>query len=237
MTVASPNFPDDCVQSVCATWWIADSTQGLCRGRLIRTFIPHIDQQPHVLSAQGRASATAHGQALFSMAPFNMKSPPPQPALPVAAITHPAGERQFVYRGKVRPALVLALEADDIERQLVSGAARWQTAKTILVAPYYGADQGGTRGGWSPLFVQRIRRAYYPQYMCDRLPIGGSEESIMRFDQVQAIGPDRPAIEILPWKLSDEALSFVDEWLTWYVRRELLEGGPLHLVREMLVKL
>jgi hypothetical protein len=130
---------------------------------LIKAFIPHIDQDPFVLTAQARSSAEQHSSALFSIAPFQMRSPPPQPALPVAALTHPAGERQFVYRGKVRPALVLALEADDVEKSLVSGSARWQTTKTILVAPYYGADQGGTRGGWPPLFVQRIRRAFYPQ--------------------------------------------------------------------------
>jgi hypothetical protein len=237
MTAALPKFPDDCIQSLCGTWWVADADLKLCRGRLIRAFIPHVDQEPFVLTAQSRAAATQHSSALFSMAPFRMKSPPPQPTLPVAALTHPAGERQFVYRGKVRPALVLALEADDIDKQLVSGSARWQTAKTILVAPYFGADQGGTRGGWPPVFVQRIRRAVYPQYMYDRLPIGGPEESIMRFDQAQPIGPARTAIEIFPWKLSDEALAFVDEWLTWYVRRELLAEGPLHSARELLVNL
>jgi hypothetical protein len=237
MTAASPKFPDDCIQSLCTLWWVADTTQKLQRGGLIKAFIPHIDQEPHVLSAQSRTSATAHGQALFSMAPFRMKGQPAQPPLPVAALTHPAGERLFVYRGKVRPALVLALEADDIERSLVAGSARWQTTKTILVAPYYGADPGGTRGGWAPVFVQRIRRAVYPQYMYDRLPIGGSDESIMRFDQAQTIGPDRTAIDILPWRLSNDALAFVDEWLTWYVRRELLEDGPLHSAREILVSL
>jgi hypothetical protein len=165
MTAGSRKFPDDSVQSLCSSWWIHDPDLKLRRGRLIRTFIPHIDQDPYVLITQGRAVATAHSSAQFAMAPFNLRSPPPQPSIPVAALTHPTGERQFVYRGKIRPALVLALEADEIERQLVSASARWQTVKTIMVAPYYGADPGGTRGGWSPIFVQRIRRAFYPQYM------------------------------------------------------------------------
>lgn len=230
-------YPEDSVQSLCSSWWTADTDLKLCRGRLIRAFIPHIDQDPYVLIVQGRGVATEHKSAHLTMAPFNLKSPPPQPAVPVAALTHPAGERQFVYRGKVRPALVLAVEADDIDRQLVSGSARWQVTKTILVAPYYGADRGGTRGGWPPIFVQRIQRAVYPQYMYDRLPIPGSDESIMRFDQVQVIGPARTAIEILPHRLSDEALAIVDEWLNWYVRRELLESGPLHAVRQLLAEL
>jgi hypothetical protein len=224
MMVGSPKFPDDCVQSICETWWVDDSTQRLCRGRLIKAFIPHIDQQPYVLTTQARDSANDHGKAQLSIEPFLMNSPPQQPLLPVAALIHPAGERQFVYRGKIRPALV-------------SGSARWQTAKTILVAPYYGADPGGTRGGWPPEFVQRIRRAFYSQYICDRLPIGGPEESIMRFDQLQPIGPDRSGIQILPWRLSDEAIALVDEWLTWYTRRAILEDGPLHTVKQLLASL
>jgi hypothetical protein len=148
MTAGSPKFPDDSIQTLCTSWWVADSTQKLCRGRLIRAFIPYFDLNPHVLTTRGRASATDHQAALFSLEPFNINSPPQQPRLPVAATTHPAGERQFVYRGKVRPALVLATEADEIDKQLVSAASRWHTTKTILVAPYYGADQDGTRGGW-----------------------------------------------------------------------------------------
>jgi len=73
--------------------------------------------------------------------------------------------------------------------------------------------------------------------MYDRLPITGSDESIMRFDQVQVIGPARTAIDILPHKLSNEAITLVDEWLNWYVRRELLDGGPLHSVRNLLTDL
>lgn len=195
----------------------------------------YFDLNPHVLTTRGRASATDHQAALFSLEPFNINSPPQQPRLPVAATTHPAGERQFVYRGKVRPALVLATEADEIDRQLVSAASRWHTTKTILVAPYYGADQDGTRGGWPPMFVQRIRHAEYPQYMCDRLPIGGPIESIMRFDQAQPIGAARPALDVLPWKLSDEAIDLVDEWLTWYMRRQLPEDGTLHQFRQIVL--
>jgi hypothetical protein len=59
----------------------------------------------------------------------------------------------------------------------------------------------------------------------------------MRFDQAQPIGPNRSAIDVLPWRLSEEALAFIDEWLIWYVRRELLDGGPLHSARGLLVGL
>ncbi len=237
MSAALPKFPEDSVQNLCAEWWVHDVDLKLCRGRLIRTFIPHVDQEPFVLVAQARTSATAHSSASFKLEPYKMNAPPAAPTLPVAALTHPAGERQFVYRGKVRPALVVAVETAEVEKQLVSGAARWQTAKTLLVAPYYGADRDGSRGGWPPLFVERIRRAHYPQYLCDRLPIGGPAESILRFDQVQPIGTARASVEVFPYRLCDEALAYVDEWITWYLRRELLAEGPLHLARGLLVGL
>lgn len=237
MSAALPKFPEDSVQSLCHEWWVADANLKLCRGRLIRTFLPHVEQDPHVLVAQARASATEHDSAKFKLEPFRMNAPAAAPLLPVAALTHPAGERQFVYRGKVRPAIVLALESPDVDKQLVSGAARWQTAKTVLVAPYYGADSDGTRGGWPPLFIERIRRAHYPQYLCDRLPIGGPVESILRLDQMQPVGSSRPAIQIFPHRLGDEAMGYIDEWVNWYLRRELLADGALLIARNLLASL
>lgn len=235
MSQALPDFPDDTVQYVCSEWWRLAPEQTLCRGRLIRAFVPHIDQEPYILITEGRAEATAHAKATFRMEPFNIKEAHRAPALPVAALPQPKGERRFVYRGKVRPALVLASEADDIEKSLVSGAARWLTAKTVIVAPYYGTDQDGTRGGWPAAFVERIRHAMYPQCMCDRLPIGGVTESVLRFDQVQPIGKNLTAIEILPYRLSDEALEIIDDWIVWYYRRALPADGPLLSARSILL--
>jgi hypothetical protein len=45
----------------------------------------------------------------------------------------------------------------------------------------------------------------------------------------------RPALEVLPWKLSDEAIDLVDEWLTWYMRRQLPEDGTLHQFRQIVL--
>jgi hypothetical protein len=235
MSQGLPSFPDDTVQYVCSEWWRHAPEQTLCRGRLIRAFVPHIDQEPYVLITEGRAEGIAHERATFRMEPFIFKEVHRAPALPVAALPQPKGERRFVYRGKIRPALVLACEADDIEKSLVSGAARWLTAKTFIVAPYYGTDQDGTRGGWPPAFVQRIRHAMYPQYMCDRLPIGGVNESVLRFDQVQPIGKNLAAIEILPFRLCEEALDIIDDWIVWYYRRAMPADGTLFNARAILL--
>jgi len=115
----------------------------------------------------------------------------------------------------------------DVPRSLVSSSARWIAAKTLLVAPYYGADQDGTRGGWPQAFVERIRRSEFPQYIWDCLPIDGSSESILRLDQVQCIGNESKSLEILPYRLGDLARALVGEWLYWLVEGCLLADGLL----------
>jgi hypothetical protein len=72
---------------------------------------------------------------------------------------------------------------DKVDRQLTSGKPKWQTAPPVLVAPYYGVDEGGKRAGFKSEFVSRIRRCDYPQFMWDKLPIRGNTiESILRLD-------------------------------------------------------
>src|SRR5207245_1659934 len=68
--------------------------------------------------------------------------------------------------------------------------------------PFYGADAGGTRSGWHPPFVERIRRAEYPQYVWDKLPITGATESILRLDHVFALGADPAGYYHYPFQLS-----------------------------------
>jgi hypothetical protein len=47
-------YADDSVQSMMDEWWIEDDSSGYRRGRLIRGFLPHIDQIPRQLIATGR---------------------------------------------------------------------------------------------------------------------------------------------------------------------------------------
>lgn len=232
----TPEFPDDWIQSLCdGAWWTRTEKPMLDRGRLIKTFIAHVDQEPQVLVVEGRTDPTAHAKANYRVEPLNIKAPARRPSIPVAALPEDKGERRVVYKGKVRPALVLATEATEVERDIVSGGARWQTAKTLLVAPYYGADRDGSRGGWNPKFVDRIKRGTYPQYVCDKLPIGGPSESILRLDQLQAVGKSSNAIEVTDYKLSENALAMIDEWLDWHLRGGLPENGVLLPARELLI--
>ncbi|MBA3884928.1 MAG: nucleotidyl transferase AbiEii/AbiGii toxin family protein [Acidobacteria bacterium] len=75
----------------------------------------------------------------------------------------------------------------------------------VRVAPYYGAQPGATRGGWPAPFVERIRRAEYPQYVWDILPMASVDQpSVLRLDRIRPIGADSANWTIEPWVLSGE---------------------------------
>lgn len=104
-----------------------------------------------------------------------------------------------------------------------------------MVAPYYGADQSGSSGGWKPEFVSRIRRCEYPQYVWDRLPLKGRDESILRLDHAQPIGKHGDSYELTGYVLHDEALGMVDEYLTWLVKGFLPPHSIIHEIRKVLL--
>lgn len=151
-------YPEDSVQSYTNRWWEIQGGATAVRGRLIKTFVPYPEQKPHRLIPLGRGEdATQHQRALVRIEPFRIGQPMSGPAstLPVAALPLRPGESYFVQRGKVRPALIIAGPGDDVPRELTAGTARWLTAQTLLVAPYYGKDQDGTRGGWPQPLADR----------------------------------------------------------------------------------
>ena len=233
-------FPDDSIQSLTDDWWVDDRSQTIKRGRLIRTFVPYPEMKPHRLVPQDRgADARQHTRATFRLEGFRIGDPPPPVGpLPVAALPLRDGETYLVQRGKVRPAVVLSTGGTEVPTTIRGGHERWQAARTLLVAPFYGADPGGTRGGWPAQFVQRIRRAEYPQYVWDQLPLpGGPTESILRLDHLMAIGADPAAFRIEPHCLSAEALPIVDAWLHWLVTDMLQMDSMLAMIRVDFAKL
>lgn len=142
----------------------------------------------------------------------------------------------MVLRAKKRPVLVLSTGGADVPKALRIGAARYQTNATIIAAPYYGADPGGSTGGWKPEFVARIRRCEYPQYMWDSLPLQGRNESILRLDHMQPVGRHGESYEITEFVLHEDALALVDEYLLWFLLGDLLRGGLLNEFRSALLQ-
>ncbi len=229
----NPAYPEDSVQYAISPtpWWIKTNETVPRRGQLIRAFLPHVSQEPRTLIPEGRSEPTEHERALFRVEPLRVGQVPRQPGLPVAALPTYPGEVFVVQRAKVRPALVLGAGGPDVDAFLRRGTPRYQSAPTLLVAPYYGADQSGSRSGFRPEFVNRIRRCEYPQYMWDKLPIVGSSESILRLDHVQPVGFHPNSFELLPYQLSDEAMEIIDTQLEWLLTGSLPAESVLADIR------
>ena len=110
--------------------------------------------------------------------------------------------------------------------------ARHSTAPTVLAAPYYGATRDGSRGGYNPQFVERIRHCEYPQFLWDQLPVAGSEESILRLDHLQPMGAHHDAYQLSEYKLSDDALEVVDELFQLLIWGQIPEDSLIAMYRE-----
>jgi hypothetical protein len=220
-------YPEDSLQYYCPPWWVRTEDQRVRRGRLLWAFVPHVDQHPFVLIPEGRSENTEHGSANYRFEPLRGNAVPERATLPVAGLPHYSGEVRLVLRAKKRPVLVLSTGGTDVPKPLRVGAARYQTNAMIIAAPYYGADQGGSSGGWKPEFVTRIRRCEYPQYMWDSLPLGGRKESILRLDHMQPIGRHGESYELTEFVLHEDALALVDEYVMWFLLGGLPSDGLL----------
>jgi hypothetical protein len=225
---------DYVLQDLAEPWWENASPPRLEAGRLVRTFIPFPDVATLGLKLEGRADERDHSAARFRVEPIRGGRPPAPSKLPVAALPTNPGESYVVQRGKRRPALVLTLGGPEVPRSVATGAPGYQRRSCVLVAPYYGADQGGTRGGFSAAFLERIRRAEYPQFMADKLPIDGAAASVLRLDHVLSLGSDPNNFELTEHRLSAPALEVVLDWFQWLVEGVIPKDGLLELARSEL---
>ncbi len=209
-------------------WWLQDSSKTISRGRLIQAYAVHVDQIPNRLLPAGRTEATVHTEGLFEIGPFRYGDKRSNTSLPVAALPVYPNEEFLVLRAKRRPLLVIADNSIEVDKKLIQGKPKYQTAPTVIVAPYYGKDEGtGARSGYTDDFVARVRQCEYPQFFWDKLPLPGVNESILRFDHIQPIGSHYNTYDITEYRLSDDALMVMDEWLAWYVYETLDTEGLL----------
>lgn len=232
----TPGFPDDCFQSLIDPWWKTTQDREIRRGHLVWAFVPYVSQIPYELVPEGRGNATNHSIANYRVEPMDLTRTTTAAALPVAGLPLNPGERYGAYRGKVRPVLVLSEGGSEVPKEHKSRGASWQTALTLLVAPYYGVEGGASRGGFKQSFVDRIRRCEYPQYFWDRLPLGAGE-SILRLDHLQPIGRDASSYEWTPFHLSDDALKTMNEWMTWLLTGKLTKDGVIEAFRKDFMEL
>lgn len=212
-----PTYPSEAFQHYLDQWWIEDDGKDLCRGRLIRAFVPHVDQVPFGLIPKGRTEARRHDLADCEILPIQIDGVFPRDTLPVAGLTCHPGEIRTVYRAKRRPMLVLALAGQTIPAPLTRGYPAYQTSATHIAAPYYGGNADGKRAGFHPEFLDRIRRCEFPQFSWDTLPIDGALESVLRLDHIQPISTHYKAFETTNFRLSKGAVAFMDAWLEWHI--------------------
>lgn len=222
-------YPDESLQSFVGEWWVEDHSKTYQRGQLIWAFLSHVDQIPNQLIAVGRSDPRDHSRADVQIKPLRIKQPPSKPKLPVAALPAFGNEVNIVCRAKKRPALIICAGGDAVEKKLTRGQPKYQTAPTILVAPFYGIEEGlGKRAGFNPEFIARVQQCEYPQYVWDILPIGGSTSaSLLRLDHIQPIGKHHDSIELTDFRLSDDALQLMDEWLDWLIYGDFAEDSLL----------
>jgi hypothetical protein len=231
-------YPDESLQAFIDPdpWWEADNSNEYARGRLIKAFLPHVDQTPYMVIPIGRTEPTQHREATVRFVPLDIRQAIRYPNLPVAALPQYPAESWGVYRVKKRPAIIIGSGGSKVDQFLTEGKAKWQTNRTLIVAPYYGADEGGKRAGFNPAFVDRIRRCEYPQFMWDELPISGSTvESILRMDHLQPVGRSRDAIEFMPYRLSAKAMLLFDQWLDWLMKGTLDVNSEFDEIRNILM--
>lgn len=230
------DYPADSLQTYIGEWWQETSQNVPARGRLVRAFIPHVDVVPNRLVPEARAEATNHSRATFRIEPFRVSDPAPKSRLPIAALPQFPGEQYLVSRGKLRPAVIVGLGGVALPKSLKGGtSANWPTSPTLLVAPYYGTEASQSRSGWKPELVSRIRRAEFPQYLWDKLPLAGADESILRLDHVQPIGRHQDSVELTKYTLSPNALSVLDEYMSWCMTGLLDKSGDVYDIRQELM--
>ena len=228
-------FPNDSLQSIIdpPDWWVTDNSPKICRGALVFAFVPHVDQVPYTFEPIGRTDPEEHARAEVIVAPLKVDQPLQRSALPVAAMMKQENEIWTAYRAKKRPCLVVGTEPAGVEHNLTLGMPKCSTAPTVLVAPYYGADQNNRRAGYNAEFVERVRHCEYAQFVWDKLPIpGGPSESILRLDHIQPIGTHYHSYKKTEHRLSEAAMGIMDEIIQWLVFGGVAEDSLIALYRQ-----
>lgn len=235
--MTTKTFPKDTVQGLAIEsgekWWVEDKTDRFCRGRLGWSTLNHVGRVPVELTAEGRKNPAQH--EVFKAKIVPLRELRTRGSLPVAALPSTPHERNLVYWGKRRPALLVCASP------LIPGPAgkKHNDNGTRLVVPAYGADQNGKRRGFSEEIMLRARRAMYSQYLVDRLPLPGQTvESVFRFDHIQPVGKDPKWFFPTKWRLSEFALMFVEQWAHWHLTGVIVEESEeLAMFKEVLLDL
>lgn len=221
------------IQELYDNWWMPSSE--LKRGSLIEAFVPHVDQVPYQFQPIGRTNPREHTLADVLVKPLVVGEALKEVTLPVAGMPKSfKHECWSAYRAKVRPCLVLGIEGDEVSKALTRGMANHSTARTFIVAPYYGIKKKEKRSGFNPEFVERVRHISYKQFFYDELPHTYGEPSILRFDHILPVGTDKRSYKHLGYSINPEAMSIIDEFISWNIHGGVQEDSIILLFKDIL---
>lgn len=148
------DYPEDSIQYLVGGEWWKECEGDIIRGSLVRAFVSYPAQEPYIVEVVGRQEPTEHSSAEVKFTKMRFSGRSPGGALPVAALPQLKNERWAVYRGKIRPCLVLGAMAMETGLSLPreKGMSRHLRTSPLLIAPFYGGDQDGSRGGATGIY-------------------------------------------------------------------------------------
>lgn len=211
-------WPDLCLQNVVpGEWWERTTSTELQPGHLVHVILPHVDLVPYRLWVDERYASRVHDKFEGRIEQTSVREARGSRTLPVAGLPEQVGETYTVHRSKRRPALVVAGPGTVLGGDLTRGKHGWQTARTLLVAPFYGVEaKAEKRLGWHEPLVNRIMTVEYPQYHWDVLPTGDEPKgSILRLDHLQPVGAHQRSYEPSGWRLSVRAIEVLAWQFDW----------------------
>jgi hypothetical protein len=232
--------PEDSIQNLFDSWWEVNEG-AVVRGSLVKAYVFYPEQEAYILDPVGRKKPTEHTSAEVKIKKFRLSERTSRSDLPVAALTLLPSEQWAVLKGKVRPCLIIGktpMETGlDVKQE--QGMAKHAKTSPLFIAPFYGADQDGSRGGFPLKFVEGIRHARCPQLFADYLPDLSRRKvktSILRFDHIQPIGDHYNSYKSLGYKLSEDALEVIDTWYEWYLKGGVQKESYLYYFMEEIKK-
>jgi hypothetical protein len=107
------------------------------------------------------------------------------------------------------------------------GHCLWRLFSTLMRDQHEEAGQRRLLNGFG---------APNPQYVWDPLPLGTPTDAILRLDHLFPIGADPAAYRLESFRLSDEALALLDQWIHWLLTGTLPDS-TLALIRTEFAKL
>ncbi len=232
-------YPDICIQNFVEPWWTTCTDEKFKQGRLVWTFIPHINQNPYAIIPTGRQEPTEHKKAEVQIKAIDVKDTinTQKSSLPVASIPLYDKEIPCMYRAKKRPALIISAGGPNMPPQYTKNKPSKQLLPNLLVAPCYTADEGtGKRAGYNKDFIEKVKQCEYPQFMWDILPIAyKNESSLIRLDHIQPVGRTFDYVELTKYCLTSNALKILNDWLYWLIKGTIRQTSEFKKTRDFLM--